>query len=73
MIQPSDPTSSLTYKTAKAAEKFWLVAATATTLYVGYLWVTEDLTRWTLGLFPCIAWLWFGVRRAFRKRMEREL
>lgn len=73
MIQPSDPTSSVTYKTAKAAEKFWLVAASATTLYVGYLWVTEDMTRWTLGLFPCIAWLWFVVRRAFRKRMESEL
>jgi len=73
MIQPSDPTSSVTYKTAKAAEKFWLVAAAATTVYVGYLWVTEDMTRWTLGLFPCIAWLWFVVRRTFRKRMEREL
>lgn len=71
MIQPTDPTSSITYKTAKAAEKFWLVAAAATTLYVGYLWMTEDMTRWTLGLFPCIAWLWFGVRRAFRIRMER--
>jgi hypothetical protein len=73
MIQPSDPTSSVTYKTAKAAEKFWLAAAAATTIYVGYLWVTEDMTRWTLGLFPCIAWLWFVVRRTFRKRMEREL
>lgn len=73
MIQPSDPSSSLTFKTAKAAEKFWLIAASLTTVYVGYLWLTEDLTRWSLGLFPCIAWLWFGVRRSFRIRMERSL
>ncbi|MGB1383927.1 MAG: hypothetical protein ACPG66_00390 [Flavobacteriales bacterium] len=71
MEQPRDPQSSVTYKTARAAEVFWLVASVATTAYVGYLWLTEDLTRWTLGLFPCIAWLWFGVRRTFRLRMER--
>jgi hypothetical protein len=22
-----------------------------------------------LGLFPCISWLWYGVRRIFRLRM----
>ena len=38
------------YKTARAAELFWLVASIATSLYVLYLWWTEDLTRWTLGL-----------------------
>ena len=43
------------YKTARAAELFWLVASIATTLYVLCLWWTEDLTRWTVGLFPCIA------------------
>lgn len=63
--------SSLPYKTARAAELFWLVASSATTLYVAYLWFTEDMTRWTLGLFPCISWLWYVVRRTFRKRMER--
>ena len=70
MEQSRDPQSSVTYKTARAAEVFWLVASVATA-YVGYLWLTEDLTRWTLGLFPCIAWLWYGVRRVFRLRMER--
>ena len=71
MQQARDPHSSVAYKTARAAEKFWLVASSVTTAYVGYLWLTEDVTRWTLGLFPCIAWLWFGVRRTFRLRMER--
>ena len=72
MMDPEhDPTSSVPYKTARAAEIFWLCAASATTLNVAYLWISEDMTRWTLGLFPCIAWLWYGVRRIFRKRMER--
>ena len=71
MPSSSDPTSSVTYKTARAAEMFWLVVSIVTTGYVAYLWLTEDLTRWTLGLFPCISWLWYGVRRAFRMRMAR--
>lgn len=71
-MNPSDnPLDSVTYKTARAAEIFWLVASIATTLYVAYLWWTEELTRWTLGLFPCISWLWYGVRRAFRIKMAR--
>lgn len=71
MTPPFFPENSVSYKTAKAAEVFWLIASIATTLYVGYLWWNEDLTRWSLGLFPCISWLWFLVRRTFRKRMER--
>jgi len=63
--------SPMPYKTARAAELFWLVASIATTLYVLCLWWTEDLTRWTVGLFPCISWLWYGVRRAFRLRMTK--
>ena len=63
--------ASAPYKTARAAELFWLVTSVVTTGYVLYLWWNEDMTRWTLGLFPCISWLWYGVRRAFRVRMAR--
>ncbi|MEC8336433.1 MAG: hypothetical protein VXZ86_06700 [Bacteroidota bacterium] len=71
MAEPTQPQSSAPYKTARTAELFWLVTSVVTTCYVLYLWWTEDLTRWTLGLFPFISWLWFGVRRAFRIRMAR--
>lgn len=71
MTEPTHPQSSAPYKTARAAELFWLVTSIVTTCYVLFLWWTEDMTRWTLGLFPCISWLWYGVRRAFRIRMSR--
>ena len=46
------------------------MASIATTLYVLYLWWTEDLTRWTLGLFLAFVAV---VRRAraFRLRMTK--
>ena len=43
--------ASAPYKTARAAELFWLVTSVVTTGYVLYLWWNEDMTRWTLGLF----------------------
>lgn len=60
---------SLPYKTARAAEWFWLVASIVGTLYVGWLWMSADTPAWSMGLFPCISWLWYGVRRIFRLRM----
>jgi hypothetical protein len=59
----------LAEKTARIAEVFWLVTSFIATAYVVWLWATEPTPRWALGLFPCISWLWYVVRRTFRKRM----
>ena len=66
---PESPTS-IPLKTARAAEKFWLVASIATTLYVIWTWFCEPEPKWSLGLFSVIAWLWYVVRRAYRKKLE---
>ena len=70
LMTPPPAKPSFEYKTARAAEWFWLVAASVTTLYVRWMWWSESTPRYTLGLFPCIAWLWYLVRRIFRKRMQ---
>lgn len=57
-------------KTAKAAEKFWLVASVATTAYVAWTLASEGQPRWSLALFPVISWLWYGVRRVYRHKLE---
>lgn len=64
------PESSIPLKTAKAAEKFWLAASMATTLYVIWTWFSEPAPKWSLGLFSIIAWLWYLVRRTYRKKLE---
>ncbi|HAI00669.1 MAG TPA: hypothetical protein DCL98_04120 [Flavobacteriales bacterium] len=69
MSDPKPVEQSLPYKTARAAEWFWLVASIVGTLYVGWLWMSANTPAWSLGLFPCISWLWYGVRRIFRLRM----
>lgn len=60
---------SFAEKTAMAAERFWLVMSVVATGYVLWTWLREPSPRWVLGLFPCISWLWWMVRRTFRKRM----
>ncbi|MDA0728248.1 MAG: hypothetical protein O3B70_01390 [Bacteroidetes bacterium] len=60
---------SFAEKTALAAERFWLVMSVVATGYVVWVWMSEASPRWVQGLFPCISWLWWMVRRTFRKRM----
>lgn len=59
-------------KVNKAAEKFWLVAVIAAAVMAIHAIVTEG---WDEGkqmlVIPAIAGLWYGFRRSFRKRMER--
>ena len=68
-------TSNVSYQTELAQDRFscllwrWLVASIVGTLYVGWLWMSADTPAWSMGLFPCISWLWYGVRRIFRLRM----
>ena len=42
MSDPKSVEQSLPYKTARAAEWFWLVASIVGTLYVGWLWMSAD-------------------------------
>ncbi|PCJ80705.1 MAG: hypothetical protein COA49_07700 [Bacteroidetes bacterium] len=58
----------------RAAEMFWLVASIVATGGTAFLMYTEGIeSNKFLPLIPILSWLWYFVRRAFRKRLERDI
>ena len=58
----------------RAAEKFWLASSTIVTgvsLWIIYSegWENNKM----LPLVPALAWLWYFVRRGFRKRLQKDM
>lgn len=55
----------------RAAEMFWLVASIFATVGTVVLMYTEGIeSNKFLPLIPVLSWLWYYVRRTFRKRLE---
>lgn len=58
----------------RAAEKFWLASSiivTGVSLWIIYSegWENNEM----LPLVPALAWLWYFVRRGFRKRLQKDM
>lgn len=58
----------------RAAEKFWLAASIIATIVVIVLIYSEgwDQNQF-LPVIPALAWLWYFVRRGFRKRLQQDM
>jgi hypothetical protein len=58
----------------RAAEKFWLASSIIVTIVS--LWIIYS-EGWgenkMLPLVPVLAWLWYFVRRGFRKRLQNDM
>ncbi|NNC82800.1 MAG: hypothetical protein HKN79_04420 [Flavobacteriales bacterium] len=54
-------------------EKFWLTVAIGTTLYGIYFINQFGLEgNWMYALLPLVAFVFYGMRRSMRKRMEKD-
>ncbi len=58
----------------RAAEKFWLASSiivTGVSLWIIFNegWENNQM----LPLVPALAWLWYFVRRGFRKRLQKDM
>jgi hypothetical protein len=59
-------------KVHKAAERFWLIATLAAAAAAAHAIITEGWDEGKSMLIICgLAALWYGFRRGFRKRLER--
>ena len=58
----------------RTAEKFWLFAVFTTILVTCYVIYSEGWkNNKFMPLIPTLTFLWYLVRRTFRKRLERDL
>ena len=58
----------------RAAEKFWLASSIITSIVTVVIIYSEGWERnKMLPLVPALAWLWYLVRRGFRKRLEQDM
>ena len=69
-----DMESKRVLQVTRAAEKFWLASSTIVTgvsLWIIYSegWENNKM----LPLVPALAWLWYFVRRGFRKRLQKDM
>lgn len=59
-------------KVHRLAERFWFAVFIVTTLITIYWWATDGIDQHRFApVVPGIALLWFLVRRALRKKLER--
>ena len=70
----SDMEPKRVLQVTRAAEKFWLASSTIVTgvsLWIIYSegWENNEM----LPLVPALAWLWYFVRRGFRKRLQKDM
>ena len=58
----------------RAAETFWFAASIIATIVAAVLIYSEGWEQnQFLPLIPALAWLWYFVRRGFRKRLEQDM
>ena len=58
----------------RAAEKFWLVSSIIVTGVSLWIILSEGWeNNQMLPLVPALAWLWYFVRRGFRKRLQKDM
>jgi hypothetical protein len=70
----SDMEPKRVLQVTRAAEKFWLASSiivTSVSLWIIYSegWEKNKM----LPLVPALAWLWYFVRRGFRKRLQNDM
>lgn len=70
----SDMEPKRVLQVTRAAEKFWLASSiivTGVSLWIIFNegWENNQM----LPLVPALAWLWYFVRRGFRKRLQKDM
>lgn len=70
-MDPAD--SKALIRASKRAEWFWLAAIAVASVAAAHAVYTEGWeTRKSMLLIPVIAGVWYGFRRHFRKRLEKQ-
>lgn len=70
----SDMEPKRVLQVTRAAEKFWLASSTIVTGVSLWIIFNEGWeNNQMLPLVPALAWLWYFVRRGFRKRLQKDM